>query len=422
MREPMPYFVPLTGDPPGYVKHDSQSAVEIASREQMARDAALGRSPLPPRPVLQIKEPLLPDDFQQKRSELDKRIAEAGIKICRDRLISLGRERFEKLLAADHKCRFGEIGAGVDLTRFDHVAAAISAFECQIVPPRKSSEQLAGSGKDREAVRQIAGWDDLWKATHERREVIDAIYNFHDEFERLCFGHELAEALSPSGRATSPMFRGGKRNVNLFIDWLPAVEGELVQVKLSRPLWSIMAWLANEKGNPPDSSLLAREFWNVRAPSPAQELIAAATVEGFLLGLDDWMLWDYVGKSTRTAVSETRLAGWHKILAKRYRAISEFHRAVNAAHMQTRGYGFEAHFRPDRAAARAFIDRTTQQLLDVASALLALGIEENFAGAVIARFQGALLVDAKHELKDKRVHLSLPLAKAFPHASFDVQL
>ena len=124
-------------------------------------------------------------------------------------------------------------------------------------------------------------------------------------------GHSMLEQLAPDDRARSPMFRGGKgRKVDLFCDWLPATQGVSVNVKLASPLWSLMGWLSNEKARPPSPSLLARELFGVRAPRPAQERIAAAGMDGFLLGLGDWLLWEHIGNRTRTAVNENRLASW----------------------------------------------------------------------------------------------------------------
>ena len=50
--------------------------------------------------------------------------------------------------------------------------------------------------------------------------------------------------------------------------------------------------------------------------------------------------------------------------------------------------------------------------------MLALAIEQTFPGTVVARFQGSVLVEGDHDLADKRVQIGLPLAKAFPSASF----
>ena len=53
-------------------------------------------------------------------------------------------------------------------------------------------EQLARSGEQREQARKISGFDDLWKNTAERREVIDGVYAFHDAFASLMLGQSMA--------------------------------------------------------------------------------------------------------------------------------------------------------------------------------------------------------------------------------------
>ena len=91
--EPQPYFAPLSsGHPAGLTQHDRIAASEIAACEQMDRDRAYGRPHVAPPTVLQIREPVLPDDFRQKVSELDKQISERGIGISKERLLSLGRD------------------------------------------------------------------------------------------------------------------------------------------------------------------------------------------------------------------------------------------------------------------------------------------------------------------------------------------
>ena len=135
--------------PPGtnMISPNEERAVAAAAsreavKEEMAFDRALGRRPRPAQPELPtVKAPTLPDDFRQKVSALDNRISRRGLGISRGRLVSLGRERFEKLLAADHKCRVGVIGAGVDLTSFESVQSTLHAFECPTVPPRTTMER-----------------------------------------------------------------------------------------------------------------------------------------------------------------------------------------------------------------------------------------------------------------------------------------
>ena len=154
--EPQPYFKTDWSPRRTQDQHDSADASSIAVREEMARNATLERPPITPTPVLQIKELVLPDDFQQRLSELDNRLTKHGIGISKEHFLSLGKERFEKLLAADRKARVGAIGAGVDLSDFAHVQHVIQAFVCHIVPARKTAEQAARIGKERDVARQIS--------------------------------------------------------------------------------------------------------------------------------------------------------------------------------------------------------------------------------------------------------------------------
>ena len=77
---------------------------------------------------------------------------------------------------------------------------------------------------------------------------------------------------------------------------------------------------------------------------------------------------------------------------------------ARSAFVKTVGYGFEAHQQADATAARVFISRTVETLLDCAGALLAVGLDEVFEGAVIARFPGGgVSQGGKHKLKDKQI-------------------
>jgi hypothetical protein len=79
-----------------------------------------------------------------------------------------------------------------------------------------------------------------------------------------------------------------------------------------------------------------------------------------------------------------------------------------------------AHREFDHARYRAFIDRTVQTFLDQLSALLALAIDETFPGAVVARFQGAVLLEGDKHPMDKRASIGKQLAAAFP--AFQLEL
>jgi hypothetical protein len=88
-----PYFSPP-------VKYDSLSVdeetVATLSREEAARDmaylAALNRE------TSVLNEPELPENFAQSVADLDQRIYERGVAFDGDKILSLGRERFQGLL------------------------------------------------------------------------------------------------------------------------------------------------------------------------------------------------------------------------------------------------------------------------------------------------------------------------------------
>jgi hypothetical protein len=424
-RVTVPYFRPLGADHGIFSEAEERrmaaEASRVASEEEAAYLKALGgprhpKSELPP-----LKAPVLSADFGQRLEQLDDKITSKGVGIDSDKLLELGKERFTRLLELDRKIPRHALGAGIDATRFDSVQSALHAFEAASVPRRTTNEQLEGAGKEREAIRQITGWPVLWKAAHERQEVIADFYSFHDLFESLTFGQSMLEKVSRDGRLRGPLFRGGKQP-DYFHDWLSVLVGPLTSVTLVRPLWSLIFWLAEEKTPAPSLIDLAKDFFSVRAPSLAQIKLAQTVIDGFLLGYRDWPLWEFVGTATRTVQDEGRLASWRKALAARHPRIAGFHSEHRAFFYRDVSIGDVryTHREFDHARYRAFIDRTAQELLDQASALLALGIDETFPGAVVARFQGSVLMQGEHKPMDKRASIGKQLAAAFP--AFQLEL
>jgi hypothetical protein len=422
----IPYFQPLgvEVDTAEQQKRMTRAASREAVREQMARETALGRPRLPKPELPPIKTAVLPENYEEQLTLLDKAIRARGVAIDTDKLLALGQERFTELLAADRKARsLGHLmGTRIDLTSFSSVQQALRAFEVEPskVPRRKTSEQLAGSGKDRDAVRPIKDWFDLWKFTQDP-EAVKNIYAFHDAFESLRFGHSMLDQLSSDGRLRGRLFIGGHdAGVDLLDNWLSVLAGLHNVVKLDQPLWSLMTWLADEHAPAPETADLAREFCNVHAPSPVQIRLAEAIVDGFLLGYEGWALWEFVGRRTRALPEPERLSAWRAALGKRYRAITDFHASVRAAFYKDVGYGPESHRECDLPAHRAFVDRTVKTLLDQLSGLLALAVGETFPDAVVARFQGAVLLQGKHKPMEKRATIGRWLAAAFPDSGFQL--
>ena len=151
--------------------------------------------------------------------------------------------------------------------------------------------------------------------------------------------------------------------------------------------------------------------------------LAQAVFDGFLLGYREWPLWEFVGNATRTAQHEGRLADWRKALAARLPRIAGFHEELRAYFHKDCDSGDVryAHRKFDSAGYRAFVDRTVQKLSNQISALLALGTEETFPGAVVARFQGAVLTQGDHKPEDKRATIGRQLLAAFPRGTFQLE-
>lgn len=411
-----PYFRPMTGSDP-WSQHDIIEASRVAVDEEMARNAALGRPRLPKPEPPSIKAPILSQDFAQRLAALDKEIFKRGLAVDRERLLSLGHERFKQLLELDRKARSWQKIA--DFTRFGSVQDGLQAFEAATVPERKTAEQLSGDGKERDEVRKIAGWQDLWKCTTERQERIDDIYSFHDLFESLMLGHSMLESLGKDGRARSRFFCDGKRRESGYLaDWLSVVDGSLSRVTFSQPIWSIVAWLADETAEPPTTVSLAQELFNVRVPAGKQLQLAQAVLDAFLLDYDGWHLWQFFGRATRTVREVSQLSAWRARLAKRFRKITQFHSEVRSAFYSPHGYGGDYHHKFEPAQHRAFLGRLTQSLLDRAAAVCALAMEVSCP--VLARFEAQLLCEGKPP--EKRAEINAQLAAAFPGSNYQLEI
>jgi hypothetical protein len=420
--EQQPFFRDLTGGRTSEIAipaHDVAEAARVATSEEMDRIRALGR-PRREMPELEVKEPALPADFETRIAALDEEIFARGIAIDRKRLTKEGRERFDALLALDRKARSWQ--RIVDLTRWHSVQSGLHVFECSQVPQRKTIEIIAGSSRERDEVRKIYGWNDLWKASGQvRREEIDDVCAFHEVFSSLVFGQSMLEKLGKDGRLRTSLFCGGAgRKVDLLLrDWLSVIQGDLSSVTLLLPRWSLVAWLANEQAPPQSTKHLACEFFNLRAPRRDQVQVAESIFDGFLLGYDGWHLWQYVGRRTRSAQDHARLSSWRTALSKRYRAIADWQSEVKATFYNDVGYGTEHHQQFDDKAYRAFIDRTARYCFDCVYKVLALALAETLNCTVVARFEGAVLCDGKPK---QRAAIAAQLEKVFPSARFELQI
>jgi hypothetical protein len=422
--EQQPFFRDLSGGRTseiGIPTHDVAEASRVAAQEQMQRESALYGRPRLPKPELPpIKAPILSEDFRERIAQLDEEIYERGLTVDKELLLSLGKERFEQLLAADRKISRSTLGSNVDVTQFSSVQAALHAYEASSVPRRTTREQVAGAGKERDAVRLIKNFDDLWKFTGERREVINDIFTCRDLFENVCFAQSMLEQLSKDGKLRSRFFCGSsnKRKIELFDAWQSVLRGSLMSVKLVQPLFSLMSWLSEEKAEPPSAIDLAREFNNVRSPSKEQMQLAQALLDGFVLDYDGWALWQFVGRRTRTVQEQARLSAFRTQLARRYLRVSDFHAEMRAAFFKDVGFGAESHHEFDALRHRMFLGRTIERLADTASAVIALAIKETHSSPV-ARFQDSLLIEGKPP--KQRAQISAQLAAAFPRSAFELE-
>jgi hypothetical protein len=303
----------------------------------------------------------------------------------------------------------------------EHAFQLANALQVTAVPPRKTAEVIAGAGRDRDEVRSITGFHDLWKTSSEPQ-VVKHVYAFHDQFVTLVFGQSMLDHLETDGRLHSQLFCGGRGpRVAFFASWLKAIPAPLVSVKLLDPLWGVLSWLCQDELAGPEN--LAREWFpEVRLPSPDQTRLIQGVWHGFLLGYDGWDLWQYVGRLTRTVPDQLALSRWRKELVKRHPMIATFHRDIGAFFNKPVGFGVQAHYEFEGDRYRAFIDGTFDRFLNQVSGVVACEIEEVFGGRLVARFQDWLLFEAAEPeplLHDK---ISEALAAAFPNGAFQIEV
>jgi hypothetical protein len=386
--------------PPSH--EDMETAVQefyaAASREAATRDQALmralNRPPTVIKPELVLKQPCLPDGFQQGIADVNGRIYHGGLAVSRERLLVLGTERFAKLLAADRDARSVQhiIGTRTDLTDWSsvyyHCLICTGASDQVPVSPRKQYEELYGLNKEVDQIRGLDGFIDLWKVIGAQPQAVLRIYEFRDRFESLVFGQSMLQRLSDDGRLRTKLFCGGKTEKRyLFDDWLPALQGEHHRISLSTHSQAVIFWLAGERHQLPDSGKLAREIFNVRSVSASETGFATALFEGFLLGHSDLRLWEFVGRQTRRLPDQLLLKHWHDELNGRYRRVQLFHHDLERCFLKEVG----DHYAVDLAAHRAFVDGTIARLRSLLAALAALAVEEVCPGTIVARFQDLLL-------------------------------
>jgi hypothetical protein len=421
---PAPFFNQPRGLDTGFTQEElttlsrEASAREMAWLRDMNRAAGVTLTP-------ELKQPVLPEDFAQQVESLDRKIYERGIAVDREKLVSLGKQCFDELLAADRTARTERvIGTHCDLTCWPSVCyffAQGGAILQVPVPRRTATEQLTGAGAERDEVHKVEGFFDLWKFYGSEPRAVRYVYSFHDQFVRLAFGQSLFTWIEDSGRVHCQFFCGSSGDkIRYFEAWLPALHGTHHRVKITNALQSVVFWLAGEKSAPPDAPELARDWFGVRLPSAEQLTLAAAVLEGFLLNHKDWNLWQHVGLVTRKPPDRFALNTWSDQLRKRFRCIDIFHGEIAGYFNRP----ITDHFEFEPARHRAFVNATFDQLRNCVSAVAALTIEENSpvdAAPVAARFRDWILCASKPkaQLVERVID---KLNAAFPGAAFNVEI
>jgi len=418
---PAPFYSPRPGDDAGITREE----MAAASREASQREMELTRSRNAPRPLQQpqltLKAPVISEDFVQQVATLDQKIYERGLAVSRERLMSLGHEVFQRLLAADHEARLEqrEIEAGVDLTSWTSVyraLASMNAFASVPVPRRSTHDEWAGVNEDFDEVRKVEGFRDLWKLNDFAARAIRAISNFRDCFESLLFGQSLLERVSDDGRVRSKFFCGGRGDkVNYFRDWLSVLQGAHT-VTLKTPVASVVLWLAGEQSPPPDVLELAKDWFGVRLPNETQIAIAQAVLDGFLLNHSGWHFWQFVGRSIRRLPDKYAVGVWRDKLAGRFPKVVKLHSEIESSFLKAVGN----HWELDRSAHRQFLDQTVADLRNTVSGVMALAVNSQLT-PVVARVGDYVLLEPKVKkalgkiVKDK-------LEVAFPGSVFSVEI
>jgi hypothetical protein len=98
---------------------------------------------------------------------LDERITTHGIALSRDKLVSLGRERFKELLKKDRTTRELQrvVRSHTDFSSWPSIEYAFASANALVtqVPKRRNADILADTGTDRDEAARISGFHDLWK-------------------------------------------------------------------------------------------------------------------------------------------------------------------------------------------------------------------------------------------------------------------
>jgi len=404
------------------VDQQYEREMTATSRAIAERDAAYVQalSGIPPkREQLQLREPMLPSGFADALIRFDDEIRARGIAVNRNKLLALGAQRFNELLACDRAARTEQrvVGPAVDLTSWwsTHQALANMGLNAGI-PRQKTVEAWRGTGDDRQQAGRFAGFFDLWKSATEPR-AVKFISVFRDKFESLLLGLSLLDRIGDDGKVRSTFFSSGLP-AGRFSDWLSVLEQpQRVIVTLLDPVGDLVGWLANEPTPAPRPLEFAKHLFGVRAPSPEQIKIARALWHAFVLGyVSPWGMFDFVGRQSRVRTEPATLEIWRRALAKQYPRIEYFVGMVRE-HFYRPVEGQQ--FRFDEAAHRHFVDANIRRLVNQLSAIVGMAVEEDLPNSIVARFENSIMASVT-DRPQIEAHIVSKLQAAFPHSNFQL--
>jgi hypothetical protein len=423
-RRTVTYGYPLTPVEPLGEGHKAVAAA--ASKEASEREMAFLRdmSGFPTtsqRPPPELRQPALPNGFVDAMDAFDDEIFGRGVPVSRDKILALGRKRFQELLSLDRAARQEQrvIGPSIDLsswpsvcTAFHNVGALSAGF-----PRRKTHETWTGAGEDRERAGQFSGFGDLWKVTQEPR-AARAICAFRDKLETLVFGLSMLERCE-DGKIHSKFFSSGKPTGS-FTDWLSVLEQPHISVMLMDPIGDLIAWLVNEPTPVPRPLEYARNLHGRRAPSIEEIKITVVVWHAFVLGYTSpWDIWNVVGRETRSRTETTALEIWRNDLVRRYPAIEQFNNELRSFFYRPLGGN---QFQFDERGHRLFINANLRKLANRLSAIVAMAVEEVLPQSVVARFSDSILAVTTDQVRHKAkldASVFAKLQAAFPRSNFE---
>src|SRR5262245_22736157 len=100
-----PHFIPPADADRGVGREQLTAASREAAAREAAYLAALNRAQPLSTPQVVLRAPKLTANFGQTVAAVDAKIYRRGVAVAKDKLVALGRERFQQLLALDLEAR-----------------------------------------------------------------------------------------------------------------------------------------------------------------------------------------------------------------------------------------------------------------------------------------------------------------------------